>query len=501
MKKILSLAAMLLVAWSAVHAYSFKSGELCYNITSNNTVAVTFERNTDLNSSLSAYSNLGGELIIPETVYNGGRAYSVTAITDYAFYRCNLITSISIPKTIQTIGIFAFYNTNATSITFGSGSVLTEIGQQAFDLASFTSVSIPNSVTTIGNSAFSRSALVTANIPTSIQNLGTGVFSSSSSLRNVTLPNGLQEIPQNMFGGCSSLTSINLPASLTTINRSAFRASGLTSITIPNGVTTIDQSAFDESQLTRVTIPSSVTTIGYDAFRKTKLTSVTIPSSITSIGSDAFGYITTLKTANIQNSIISEKEFSYCTNLKEVTIGNNVTTIGNKPFQGCTSLETLNISSSVAVDINQYFSDNKPTLKTVKVENTVTTIPENAFLNFVALEKVTIPATITSIGNSAFKGCTAMREFYSLMDRPITIDASVFQDVPVDGYCDLHVPTGSKVRYQNKAVWKDFVMIFEDAGSGGGGSTSGVRGDVNDDGKVDIADVNIVINLMLGKDN
>ena len=32
MKKILSLAALLLVAWSAVHAYSFKSGELCYNL-------------------------------------------------------------------------------------------------------------------------------------------------------------------------------------------------------------------------------------------------------------------------------------------------------------------------------------------------------------------------------------------------------------------------------------------------------------------------------------
>ncbi len=499
---------MLLVAWSAIHAYSFKSGELCYNITSNNTVAVTFERNTDANSSQASYLNLGGELIIPETVYYGGKAYSVTAITDFAFYRCRLITSISIPKTIQTIGIFAFFNTSSTSITFASGSVLTEIGQQAFDLASFTSVSIPNSVTTIGNSAFSRSALVTANIPTSIQNLGTGVFMSNSSLSNVTLPNGLQEIPQNMFNGCRSLTSINLPASLKTINRSAFRSTGLTSITIPNGVTTIDQSAFSETQLTSLTIPASVTTIGESAFSSTKLTSVTIPSTVTSIGKSTFSNIVTLKTANIQNPIINAHEFSYCTALKEVTIGSGVESIINyvysyeRPFEKCTSLETLNISSSVAVDINQYLIELKPTLKTVKIENTVTTIPESAFLDCVALEKVTIPATITSIGNSAFKGCTAMREFYSLMDRPITIDASVFQDVPVDGYCDLHVPTGSKVRYQNKAVWKDFVMIFEDAGSGGGGgSTSGIRGDVTDDGTVDIADVNAVINIMLGKDN
>ena len=180
-----------------------------------------------------------------------------------------------------------------------------------------------------------------------------------------------------------------------------------------------------------------------------------------------------------------------------MTIGAGVESIDLYSLFGCSSLETLNINSAMATDINQYFKEIKPTLKTVKIGNAVTAIPENAFLDCTALEIVTIPSTITSIGNSAFSGCTALREFYSLMDRPITIDPSVFQNVPVDGYCDLHVPVGSKVRYENKAVWKDFVIILEDAGTGGGGM-SGVRGDVNGDGVVSATDISIIVNILAG---
>lgn len=509
MKRLLTLAALLTMVCTVAQAYSFKSGELCYNITGSNTVAVTFEKNTDASSRTASYSNLGGDLVIPETVYYGGKAYTVTAVTNFAFFRCNLVTSISIPKTVQTIGDYGFFATRATSITFASGSVLTEIGSSAFELSIFTSISIPNTVTTIGSNAFQRTSLVTANIPTSIQNLGEYLFSTSLSLSNVSLPNGLKELPEYMFYLCPSLTQITLPSSLTSIGKGAFLESGLTSISLPNGLTTIGERSFASAPLTSITIPASVTTLGNRAFAGTQLTTVTIPSTVTSIGNNAFAFIKTLKSAKILNSTLSEFEFESCANLKEVTIGSGVENIVKSshsnprwPFYDCTSLEKVTIGSNSALNCFEYLADVKATLKTVKVENTVTAIPENAFLNLDGIESITIPSTITSIGNSAFSGCTGLREFFSLMQRPPTINPNVFQDVPVDGTCDLHVPEGSKVRYENKAVWKDFVMIFEDAGSGGGGggSGSGVRGDVTGDGTVDVEDLNAVVNIMLGKD-
>jgi hypothetical protein len=114
-----------------------------------------------------------------------------------------------------------------------------------------------------------------------------------------------------------------------------------------------------------------------------------------------------------------------------------------------------------------------------------------------ALKKVTIPENIESIGNSAFSGCTFMTDVISFMPRPIRIDASVFNGVEQHGYCDLHVIEGAKVRYEAMDVWKEFTMIFEDAGSGGG---SGIRGDVDGNGEVNGNDLNLLINIILGKE-
>ena len=87
MKKYLLTATLLLLVGITASAYSFKTTNdgLCYDITGTSTVAVTFERNTDLNSTKASYENLGGDINIPETVYNGGKAYTVTAIADFAF--------------------------------------------------------------------------------------------------------------------------------------------------------------------------------------------------------------------------------------------------------------------------------------------------------------------------------------------------------------------------------------------------------------------------------
>ena len=66
--------------------------------------------------------------------------------------------------------------------------------------------------------------------------------------------------------------------------------SSLTSITIPNSVTSIGHGAFSGcSGLTSITIPESVTSIDRSAFSECSgLTSITIPQSVTSIGGGAF---------------------------------------------------------------------------------------------------------------------------------------------------------------------------------------------------------------------
>jgi hypothetical protein len=137
---------------------------------------------------------------------------------------------------------------------------------------------------------------------TGLTSIGNCAFEYCSKLTSVTIPNSVTSIGELAFCYCESLTSVTIPNSVTSIGDGAFYCCGLTSVTIGNGVTSIGNSAFwNCSGLTSVIIPESVTSIGVKAFLGCKgLTSITIPGSVTSIGQGAFVGCTSL------TSVVSE---------------------------------------------------------------------------------------------------------------------------------------------------------------------------------------------------
>ena len=154
--------------------------------------------------------------------------YSVTSISNYAFYNNNKsipIVSVVIPNNVSLIGTNAFQNCNSlTSITFPTSSL-----------------------NTIGESAFYNTNLALVTIPNSVTSIGSGVFQSCTVLTSITFPNNnsFTTINNGVCSGCFNLTSITFPTSLITINDSAFvNCSSLTSITIPANVTSIGSQAF-----------------------------------------------------------------------------------------------------------------------------------------------------------------------------------------------------------------------------------------------------------------
>lgn len=60
----------------------------------------------EVTSNPNKYS---GNIIIPEIVLYEGVEYKVTEIDSRAFYKCDGLTSVSIPNTVNTIGDYAFY--------------------------------------------------------------------------------------------------------------------------------------------------------------------------------------------------------------------------------------------------------------------------------------------------------------------------------------------------------------------------------------------------------
>lgn len=282
-------------------------GGLCYNLDNTNLTAEVSRESRDIINNNPETTTI----TIPPTIRYNGNTYAVTQIGQNAFYQCENIRDVTIPKSVTKIGNLAF-----------------------FRCYSLQNIIIPNSVTEIGYSAFSEcKQLKSITIPNSVTKLGNHAFAQCSRLTSVTIPNSITELDGGQFAECESLTSVTIPSSVTKLY--AFtRCSKLTSITIPDSVTELG-GFYGCTRLTSITIPKSVKRISQYAFSNcTGLTSITIPDSVTKI---------------------EKRAFSDCQNLTSLTILNPNIKIADDAFYLCKSLTSVNIPKNSTIDVSKCF--------------------------------------------------------------------------------------------------------------------------------------------------
>ena len=256
----------------------------------------------DVTGTFSFVGDMHTKKLLDHASYTGFQVYqtcikyiyignNVTSISDFAFYHCFSLASVTIPESVTSIGSRAFSMCDSlTHITIPEG--VTSIGNECFyATCSLASVAIPKSVNSIGTSAFELNPLTSVNIPESVTSIGPNAFCNCKSLASVTIPEGVTSIESSAFYSCYALSSVNISESVTSIGSSAFYyCYALSSVNIPESVTSIGQNAFDHCYaLSSVAIPEGVTSISDGVFGMCfSLASVTIPESVTSIGQGAF---------------------------------------------------------------------------------------------------------------------------------------------------------------------------------------------------------------------
>jgi hypothetical protein len=182
-------------------------------------------------TGISMIGDQGGSLIIPSSISDAEKTYSVVKVGPSAALNVSTITDITIPSTVKEIGKEAFKPSNTAT-----NKAIT--------------INVSNNKGTLNISGTSNT-LQSVTIQSDSLILGEGAFALNSGLTTFT-SGKVKEIPKNCFIACG-FQSYDLTG-VTKIGDNAFLCcTSLSQITIPNTVTNIGTEAFACSEMSKNT--------------------------------------------------------------------------------------------------------------------------------------------------------------------------------------------------------------------------------------------------------
>lgn len=311
----------------------------------------------------------------------------VNNIGDYAFANCNSLTYFYIPWAIQSIGRYAFYNSqHLRNVVFdGLTEMLYVIPEGCFlDCHDLQEFHIPNCVTRIEERAFEGcSSFHDISIHDDVAYIGANAFKGCTLMWKVYI-NGGGYIAPNAFANCAGikfvrmhmdenttpfyqifpdandLTTIQLKDGSSCIGKiyetgysqgEFMNYTQLDSVYIPSSVKVIgDMSFYGCSSLKNVALPSGLEKIGKNAFVNTAIEQLVIPDKVTYLGEYAFAECSNLKQISFGKGLteVPYAGFMNCTALKKLILPKHINTIGYMAFSGCTALEDLTIEGGIS---------------------------------------------------------------------------------------------------------------------------------------------------------
>lgn len=309
------------------------------------------------------------------------------------------------------------------------------------------SLTIPYSVTSIG-------ILESPTLKKVILEKGTSTLTTTASSEKATFMYADTLIIGRYVDGSYRLSNasvIQFSSNLTKLSSKMTNSMALSEVTIPKNITTIGTSCFSGANLKKV--------IFEDSNEPIEFSTSTQGTAYTPFANNRVEYLYLGRDINNHS-----RAFNYVT---ELVIGDSVTTL---PKELC----------------NQNYVITK-----VSIPNSVSKICTRAFSYCKALKEIELGSGITTIEDDAFLSCSELSDIYCYMPRPIALKSTADPFEYVNkSTCILHVPTAAVEMFKFADVWKDFFVQGLDDGV--------LEGDVNKDGVVDIADVNRIINIILG---
>ena len=256
-------------------------------------------------------------------------------------------------------------------------------------------------------------------------------------------PYMVTELSLSYWSGVTSdnnnYTALVLPDTLTDIGGSLSGFKNVTEITIPGSVKVFKANLQNMKELKTLTFEEGVEEIASGSVVSgcKSLTTIHLPSSLQKLsGTGTFSGASALTDITLPEGIaITEgSTFSECTSLESIELPASITTIPSSMFAGCSALERVTAKGIITAIGDGAFGSvtdwkDQETADTALTEipdlSQVTSIGDRAFYGCSALETVDLHS-VTTMGYAAFQGCDALSG---------EIDLSKLEVIPGHAFC------------------------------------------------------------------
>ena len=375
------------------------------------------------------------QLRIPNPVVPEG----VVALADRAFFSCDQVRSISLPKSLRTIGSAAFAKC-ASLLAFNvpeDNPVFRSFEGALYDKSLSTLLRYP-----------SNKPGATLEFPEEIKEVRRGALVGATNLRAIKIPDaltefstlGLESLELETIEVASSHPTLRVVAgilydkSLSTLLRhpprrpetsrvvpreteriapGAFRnAKNLTDVHISPGTKVIDKRAFEGcSNLRSIVPPPTLERIEDDAFAECEaLEAIAFPERLEALGAGAFRGCAALARVDLSGTKLASlgnRAFEKCGALVEILLPPTLERVGEEALAECAALEAISLPDAVSELGLRAFCDCS-SLKSAALPESLETIEAGTFKGCASLETIRVPSALKRLGTKAFRDCASL---------------------------------------------------------------------------------------------
>ncbi|MDY2698917.1 MAG: leucine-rich repeat protein [Lachnospiraceae bacterium] len=349
---------------------------------------------------------------------------NILGISDYAFYGCATLQNVSLANGLQTIGNGAFADCiRLESCNIASNANIQAIGKDAF---------------------YNCQSLKSFTCPIGLRALGDSCFENCFNLQTVDLCGGggavsLAELGDHLFKGCKSLTSLEFPSTYTENNLNIDMFEGCSSlqyVRIPNDSINFISTNQDPS----ASVPDQ-SRISWETFK------TTVPASFYFEGPGVSKIHDTATAQSIAFKYLGQDLY------EKIEYEHDKIKDSTNP-SGKSAKVTYQVNSSnelVKFWINSGDKPDNVTIPETIGPYGIASIGQGSFTNNCDLIKITIPASVTSIGDNAFKGCHNL-------ETVIFTDASTMQSIGTDAFKTQVITCGETLSADPKLTFVGAMM-------------------------------------------